>query len=118
MSIEWTITPDPNENHPADRRYFNRTGAEISYTEWARLDADDEYIGIVCDRLGHGERAIHLTTTWDGFDHDESSHVPRIFHTGILSRTHPLKGARWTWPTESEAIQGHERIRIFLGSLG
>ncbi len=111
--------------------YYDRSGNNISFRDWARLRAYDEkrdagYVRVAEDTVGK----YWISTVWIGMNHSFSAGPPLIFETMVFDKSAPKP----KWPperdddsdeyeitsstdldmerysTEKEAIEGHERM--------
>ncbi len=84
-------------------KYFDRKGSPMATKEWAVAygDVEGRTIG---DDIIEGQ---HVSTIWRGLDRQAGEGPPLIFETMIFGGSH--NGYCERYPTEREALAGHQR---------
>lgn len=89
--------------------YYDRKGQPISLRRWGELHSDYDYKVLAKDIVGISE----VSTVWLGIDHGwEQDSPPIIFETMIFVGPHDEEC--WRYPTEVEALAGHEMVKAML----
>ncbi len=84
-------------------KYFDREGNPMTTKEWAIAYGDVEARTIGDDSL----EGQHISTVWRGLDRQVGEGPPLIFETMIFGGPH--NGYCEHYPTEREALTGHQR---------
>jgi hypothetical protein len=109
--------------------YYDRDGKELDgVLAWAEKFEEDEYRFLrVEDVEGPDGRPYRVSTIWEGIDKRlfQDQEELLIFQTGAFllnDAKDSFEGmvGEWMWPTESEALAGHETVvdQIMAGAVG
>lgn len=90
--------------------YYDRSGNNISFRDWARLCAWDEKNDLNYKRVGGTTVGPYwISTVWLGLNHQYGTGRPLIFETMVFSKEESDLACH-RYATEAEAIAGHERV--------
>jgi hypothetical protein len=94
-------------SYSKSKKYYDKEANLISSYEYENLFKDKEYNLLAEDMIGD----CLISTAWVGFDLRKSrteARKPVIFESRIYTGIYA--GKNWSYCTEGEALEGHEKI--------
>lgn len=95
------------------QRYYDRQGTVIDLLEWARLFGDYSYKRVARTTITSAAdpgNTFNVSTVWMGIDSGFGHGPPVIFETMVFSSSQELEHDCQRYPTEEQALRGHDEV--------